>query len=113
MTIQQTIDIPASRNVHFDVKLPAALPKGRAQVTLNFTPLTGEAEEQSGEASPFPCRPMSPELVTVMKEAEDRAQRERADPAYRAELAEIRRKCQEGVPLFGSAGIDDMEFHFD
>jgi hypothetical protein len=32
MTIQQTIEIPADRKVHFDVVLPDYVPRGQTQV---------------------------------------------------------------------------------
>ncbi|MDR3122825.1 MAG: hypothetical protein LBU16_03490 [Treponema sp.] len=48
------------------------------------------------------------ELAAIVQEAAKQAERERTDPAYRAEIAEIRRKCQEGGPILG--GIDGMEF---
>jgi hypothetical protein len=39
MTIEQTIEIPASRRITLD--LPHELPVGKAKVELNFTPFTG------------------------------------------------------------------------
>jgi hypothetical protein len=36
MTIEQTIDIPESRKVHFDVDLPRTVPSGSTKVTLTF-----------------------------------------------------------------------------
>jgi hypothetical protein len=43
-----------------------------------------------------------------MKEAAEKAERERTDPVYRAQVEENFRKCQDGPPLFG--GMDGMEF---
>ncbi|GHT90124.1 hypothetical protein FACS1894137_19470 [Spirochaetia bacterium] len=39
MTMRQTIEIPASRKVHFDIVLPETVPCGRTDVILNF-PIT-------------------------------------------------------------------------
>ncbi|MDR0710176.1 MAG: hypothetical protein LBF77_08940 [Spirochaetaceae bacterium] len=36
MTIEQTIDIPENRKVHFDVVLPRTVPSGSTKVTLAF-----------------------------------------------------------------------------
>jgi predicted alpha/beta-hydrolase family hydrolase len=59
-------------------------------------------------AAPAGRRKIPDDLVAIVQEAARRAERERTDPAYRAEIAEIRRKCQEGGPILG--GIDGMEF---
>jgi hypothetical protein len=37
MTIHKTIEIPASRKVHFDVTLPETAPCGRTEVVLEFS----------------------------------------------------------------------------
>jgi hypothetical protein len=36
MTIRKTIDIPANREVHFDLVVPDSVPCGRTDVILNF-----------------------------------------------------------------------------
>ncbi|MDR1784963.1 MAG: hypothetical protein LBR23_00630 [Spirochaetaceae bacterium] len=56
MTIEQTVEIPASRRVSFD--LPASVPVGRVRIKLNIakprvlTPLT-EAEMEAGAECPI------------------------------------------------------------
>jgi hypothetical protein len=36
MTMRKTIDIPASRNVHFDLVVPESVPCGKTNVILEF-----------------------------------------------------------------------------
>jgi hypothetical protein len=36
MTVRKTIDIPANREVHFDLVAPDSVPCGRTDVVLNF-----------------------------------------------------------------------------
>jgi hypothetical protein len=38
MTIQQTVAVPDSRNVHFDVTLPDTLPRGPVHIFVRFVP---------------------------------------------------------------------------
>jgi hypothetical protein len=38
MTIQQTVAVPDSRNVHFDVTLPDTLPRGPVNIFVRFVP---------------------------------------------------------------------------
>jgi hypothetical protein len=99
MTIQQTVEIPASHRLTIDV--PQEVPTGKATITYSPDP-------ESGQAVPAGRRKIPDELVAIVQEAARRAERERTDPAYRAEIAEIYRKCQEGGPIFG--GMDGMEY---
>jgi hypothetical protein len=99
MTIQQTVEIPASHRLTIDV--PQEVPAGKA--TIIYSP-----EPAADQAAPAGRRKIPDELLPLVQEAARRAERERTDPAYRAEIAEIYRKCQEGGPILG--GIDDMEF---
>jgi hypothetical protein len=71
MTIEQTIDIPVNRELH--LILPLSISSGRAKITLDITPLDpqkggGEGGKPAGDA----------ELEKIMKEASERARRERA-----------------------------------
>jgi hypothetical protein len=102
MTIQQTIDIPASRKVHFDITLPEDAPYGRTEVDLDFKPAA--AHEIPTEGSPL----MDAKLAELVAEAERRAERERADPVYRQKVIDSFRKAQEGGPIFG--GVDGLEY---
>ncbi|GHV79308.1 hypothetical protein AGMMS49944_10990 [Spirochaetia bacterium] len=50
MTLRQTIDIPASRKVHFDLVVPETVPCGRTEVILDFPqkpPKTGQDDWRS------------------------------------------------------------------
>jgi hypothetical protein len=99
MVIQQTIEIPANHRLTIDV--PQEVPAGKA--TITYSP-----EPKSGQAVPAGRGKIPDDLLPFVQEAARRAERERTDPAYRAEIAEIRRKCQEGGPIFG--GMDGMEY---
>jgi hypothetical protein len=98
MTIQQTIDIPASRKVHFDITLPEDALCGQAEVILDFKPVAAHGTRQAGDA----------ELAELIAEAEKRAERERTDPVYRQKVIDGFRKAQEGGPIFG--GIDGLKY---
>ena len=124
MTIEQTIDVPQE------------VPEGKAKIKLSIKPLAQkwwsrltapkakqsaedeEEERTAGVPLPNGCtyypplpgytRPApTPEMVAIMKKSAERAERERTDPVYRAQVIANMRKCQEGPPLFG--GVDDME----
>jgi hypothetical protein len=99
MAIQQTIEIPASHRLTIEV--PQEVPAGKTTITYSPEPEAGRAVSAGGRKIPD-------DLVAVVQEAARRAERERADPAYRAEIAAIQRSCQEGGPILG--GIDGMEF---
>jgi hypothetical protein len=103
MTIQQTIDIPVSRKVHFDVSLPEDTPQGRTQVILNFMPLV----DQVKEAAIHPIADV--ELTQILGEAAKRAERERTDPVYRQEVIDSFKKAQEGGPIFGGISAEDFK----
>jgi len=47
MTIEQTIEVPASRRIFLD--LPPDLPVGKAKVELIFTPLSDNPQPKSSE----------------------------------------------------------------
>jgi hypothetical protein len=49
MTIEQTVEIPASRKIHLDFEVPLSLPVGKAKVALTVTPDEPLAD---GEATP-------------------------------------------------------------
>jgi hypothetical protein len=61
MTMRQTIDIPANREVNIHLVVPATVPCGKTDVILDF-PETQRA---------------MPTVEELIKEAEDRAARER------------------------------------
>jgi hypothetical protein len=102
MTIQQTIDIPASRKVHFDITLPEDAPCGRTEVILDFKPAA--TLDNWSKVPPL----MNAGLAELVAEAERRAERERTDPVYRQKVIDGFRKAQEGGPIFG--GIDGLEY---
>jgi hypothetical protein len=99
MTVQQTIEIPASHRLMIEV--PQEVPAGRT--TITYSP-----EPEAGRAAPAGRRKLPDDLLPFVQEAARRAERARTDPAYRAEIAAIQRSCQEGGPILG--GIDGMEF---
>jgi hypothetical protein len=56
MTIEQTIEIPASRNVHFDVALPETVPVGTSHLRLVFMPTPAEAAKWEAPVAPPPAK---------------------------------------------------------
>jgi hypothetical protein len=103
MTIEQTIDIPVNRELH--LVLPLSISSGRAKITLDITPLDpqkGGSEQGSKPAG-------DAELEKIMKEASERAKRERADPGYRQQVIDSFKKAQEGGPIFGGISAEDFK----
>jgi hypothetical protein len=102
MTIQQTIDIPVSRKVHFDMVLPETVPYGRTEVILDFIPATSQAE---------PSLPKGKDkLELVLEKALKEAEEKRLyNQAHSAELRGSLKKLQEGRPLFGGIGGDEFK----
>jgi hypothetical protein len=112
MTFEQTIEIPASRKVQCDGTLPDDIPQGQMKVVLRFMPRDGQYQEAAGK--PVDTQPKVPllmddELAALVAEAGRRAERERTDPVYRAEVIERFRKCQEGSPIFGGISAEDFK----
>jgi len=103
VTIEQTIDIPVNRELH--LVLPRSISSGRAKITLNITPLDPKngggirGSKLAGDA----------ELEKIMREASERAERERADPGYRQQVIDSFRKAQEGGPIFGGISAEDFK----
>ncbi|GHV81367.1 hypothetical protein AGMMS49944_31580 [Spirochaetia bacterium] len=113
MTIEQTIEILADHRLILD--LPQEVPAGKAKIKVFIKPFSKPArlhkpKQTCTEDTPpgYTPPPLDPETMAIMKEVEEKAERERTNPAYRTYIAELRRKCREGPPLFG--GIDGMEF---
>jgi hypothetical protein len=80
MTIQQTIEIPVDRRVHFD--LPRDIPAGAAKLKLIITPFRvprSEAKPQSGFQKHFD------EFYGCLKQS----------PAFEGDSAEIIRKMRD------------------
>jgi hypothetical protein len=102
MTIEQTVEISDNRKVHFDVSLPDYVPGSQMRAILQFKPL----EKQNQEAAGQPM--MDDELAALVAEAGRRAELERTDPVYRAQVVARFRECQEGGPIFG--GIDGLKY---
>jgi hypothetical protein len=102
MTIEQTIEIPASRKVRFEVSLPDYVPLGQTRVVLQFKPIEGQNEEEAE----LPM--LDAELAELVAEAGKRAERERTDPVYRQKVIDSFKRAQEGGPIFG--GIDGLEY---
>jgi hypothetical protein len=94
VTIQQTLAISANHRLTIDV--PKKVSAGKAVIAYG----PGSAQDFPGGRRKIPGDP-----VALVQETAKRAERERAGPAYRAEIAEIRRKCREGGPVLGG-----MEF---
>jgi hypothetical protein len=132
MTIQQTIDIPADHRLHLDMLLPESVPDGQAKIKVLIKPFAKRAKARKPKKVPakdeertdgipmgdgwtyYPAPPgytpppPGSEMAAILKEIEEKAERERTDPEYHAHIQELRRKCREGPPLFG--GMDAMEF---
>jgi hypothetical protein len=101
MTIHQTIEIPASRRVYFDVRLPKETACGRTEVVLDFkTPVVQTAV--SGSAAKTTLDPV---LEAVMTDAERKWADNRAHPE---KLQAALEKLREGGGVFG--GVDGVEF---
>ena len=60
MTIEQTIEVPVSRRIYFD--LPSELPIGKARVELTFIPLSDISGTKGGEKIHL-TKPMIEELM--------------------------------------------------
>jgi hypothetical protein len=71
MTIEQTIDIPVNRELR--LVLPLSVSSGRAKITLNITPL--DPKNGGGARGSKPAG--DAELEKIMREASERAERER------------------------------------
>jgi hypothetical protein len=101
MTIRQTIDIPVSRNVHFDVSLPQDMPYGRTEVVLHFKPSAGQSGTPVSDAKPK----LDPVLEKLLQEAEAKRLYNQAHPE---KLQECLKNLRDGGPLFD--GIDGVAF---
>jgi hypothetical protein len=102
MMIQQTIDIPVSRKVHFDVALPETAQCGKAPVILNFPSVT----IQNKSAETIAPQKMSPVFEKALEEARQKRLYWEAHPD---ELRETMQRLQEGLPLFGGIGADEFK----
>jgi hypothetical protein len=69
ITIQRTVDIPADRQIHLDIKAPDTVPSGRTQVLLSFP-----AGEMGEAASPL-REPWIPVISWLRKRREERFRR--------------------------------------
>jgi hypothetical protein len=98
VTIQQTIDIPASRKVHLDITLPEDMPCGRTELVLDFRPSAAHAGA-SGKPR------LDPILEKALREAEEKWAYNQAHPE---ELKTSLARLRENGPLFG--GADGVEF---
>jgi hypothetical protein len=49
MSIQQTIDIPASRHVRLDIDVPLYIPEGKATITFSIAPANSNGSSQSAK----------------------------------------------------------------
>ncbi|GHV81162.1 hypothetical protein AGMMS49944_29530 [Spirochaetia bacterium] len=123
MTIQQTIEIPADHRLHLDMLLPESVPDGQAKIKVLIKPFAKRKKDRNGRTDGIPLGngliyypappgytppPPDPELAAIMKDAAEKAERERTDPVYRAHIQGLLRKCQDEGPIFG--GIDGDEF---
>jgi hypothetical protein len=64
-------------------------------------------DKQNQETAKQPV--MDDELAALVAEAGRRAERERTDPVYRAQVVARFRKCQEGGPVFGGLSAEDFK----
>ena len=105
MTIQQTVAVPDSRNVHFDVTLPDTLPRGPVNIFVRFEPVNATPTLENAPTPVFEPFPTIEELKAEagLKTAEQQAYFEATgkDP-----LVELRDSMQE-TPF---AGIDGVEY---
>jgi hypothetical protein len=51
MTIEQTVEIPASRKIHLDFELPFTLPVGQARVEIKVSPAIVTVEDSEVPAA--------------------------------------------------------------
>jgi hypothetical protein len=103
MTIQQTIDVPASRKVHFDVVLPMDVPYGKTDVVLDFKP----AARQSGTAGSETKSKLDPVLDAAFKEASEKRKAYCADPRQQEETRALRGRFKDS-PIWG--GLDGVSY---
>jgi hypothetical protein len=99
LTIQQTIDIPASREVNIHLVVPETVPCGKTDVILGFPEVQKAVDQKTFSDMPT--------IAELKREAAEKAERRRTDPVYRAEVTKILRELQEGGPIFG--GRDGMD----
>jgi hypothetical protein len=102
MMIQQTIDIPSSRKVHFDVVLPETAQCGKAPVILNFPSVVPRNDALKMSAP----QKLSPSFEKALKEAEEKRIYWEAHPD---ELRTTMHRLQECPPLFGGIGADEFK----
>ncbi|GMO62365.1 MAG: hypothetical protein Ta2A_08930 [Treponemataceae bacterium] len=99
MTIQQTIDIPESREVRFT--LPDTVPSGKSYVTVTFTP--AEAQNDSTFSSGVPST--FPSIEELRQQAEQKAAERKA--SGRNPFEELRASMN-GRRFMG--GVDGLEY---
>jgi hypothetical protein len=97
ITIQRTVDIPADRRIHLDIKAPDTIPKGRTQVLLSFPAV--EAAESAAPAR----EPWIPLVSWLRKRREERFRRAvmrvagclANSPAFEGDPVEVIRKMRD------------------
>jgi hypothetical protein len=95
--IEQTIDIPASRRIYFD--LPESFNCDQARVTLRFEPVTAKTVSAA-----LPAK-QDDDWTKALEKAEEIWAYNRAHPE---ELQASLNKLKENGPIFG--GIDGVDF---
>jgi hypothetical protein len=86
MMIEQTIEIPVSRNVHFNVSLPESAPCGWMDVSIRFKPAAVQTRPSGFDVTPE----LDPVLEMAIKEAAEKRKAYRADPNQMEEIRALR-----------------------
>jgi hypothetical protein len=102
MTIQQTVEIPVSRKVHFYVSLPEDAPCGWMDVLMDFK----SADVQTGTSGFDVKRKLDPSTEKMLKEAEKTWAYTRAHPEEVRNDLRALRGCTKGSPAWG--GLDGV-----
>jgi hypothetical protein len=103
MTIEQTVEIPASRKVRLDVSLPKSAPCGR-DVLMDFK----LADVQTGASGSGAKPKLDPSTEMMLKEAEKTWAYTRAHPEEVRNDIRASRGCTKGSPAWG--GLDGAAY---
>jgi hypothetical protein len=107
--IERTMTLPLDEWLRLPpLRMPSGLQHGQAKVYVRVEPVVQKQAKHKKTLGEKLNDENEQRFVDALKEAEDRALRERTDPVYREQIMAALAKCQEGSPLFG--GIDGVEF---
>jgi hypothetical protein len=104
MMIEQTIEIPVSRNVHFNVSLPEDAPCGWMDVSIRFKPTAVQTRTSGFEVTPE----RDPSTEKMLREAEKTWAYTRAHPEEVRNDIHALRGCTKGSPAWG--GLDGVTY---